>query len=787
MDMETSVKRLQRLLALGASVAVLASQACNSSPPGGASASTASKSGSVPGDALVAKLPPTGAMTFTMAPAALPGSTFEVDVSFRDTTGALLDVPDVVTLSLASSPVTGAVLGGTLSKAAVHGVAAFTDLALATPGTGYVIAATSSQVSVSAVGIKTAPFKVAWSEDDQMSSGGVANSAIATAQTVSPNVPVFGTLGGGEVHYYKFAAAVGQRVAVTSYGNKLDLANWDTALRMRLIGPDGVTEIARSGAVSPKANSLDTGLGAYIPATGTYYLAADQDQGGFSSGKFGVLLGFVGLPSGATFQTETEPAGATGQNDTHATAQAFVPGVMFGHYDNAASNTSSSDYYKVSVTAASRLHFEIAASRLGSANAGLFWDPALSLEDSAGNVLWKSDNTFFLDPSIDYTVTTAGTYYVRVTRAEYPTNSASSPYFLSYTTTAYAPTKMTGTTTPISTAVLVAYGKDISGSFAAGGTQYFAFSGTAGDVVRLVLADKSGLQGVTAVLSSSAQANTVTPAGPTTGTIASPAGVPAAGANGLATLPQIAVASPIVLQSAPPSDQVTGVTLTPIPGQNPAPVPVPASPPPTIDASLIASDGATGLATAGAAGNATESKLITRQTILQATGKYFVKVTSSAAGTFGFRIDLVSSTTREVEPNDSASTASAVGTNGWASGVISSATDKDHFKVHGEAGQLVTVGLLAAAGSGMGTSLADWGSQLVPVVEVRDASGNLIAQTSADRKGQTNFAESTLDTDTMLETSFRAPSAADYDVTVYDADSQGGAGYFYALHVWKNQ
>jgi hypothetical protein len=786
MDMETSVKRLQRVLALGASVAVLASQACNSSPPGGTSASTASKSGTVAGDALTARLPTSGALTFTMAPAALPGSTFEIDVSFRDTTGALLDVPDVVTLSLATSPVTGAVLGGTLVKAAVHGVATFTDLTLATPGTGYVVAAVSSQVSLKTVGIKTAPFKVAWSEDDQMSTGGVANNSVAAAQTISPNVPVFGKLGPGEVHYYKFAAVVGQQIGVLSYGNKLDLANWDTALRMRLIGPDGVTEVMRSGAVSPTANSLDTGLTVYIPATGTYSLAVDQDQSGFASGNFGVLVLYPPLPAGGTFQTETEPAGAVGQNDTHATAQALAPGVMLGHYDNAAGNVSSADYYKIALTAATRLHLEISASRQGSANLGLFWDPVLQLEDSAGNVLWKNDNTYFLDPAIDYTVTTAGTYYVRVGRAEYATNTASSPYFLYYIPTAYSPTKMTGTTTPTVTAVLATYGKDISGSFAAGGTQYFAFSGTAGDVVRLVLADKSQLQGVTGALSSTALANTTTPAGPTTGTIASPAGVPAAGANGLATLPQIAVGSPIVLQSATPS-QLSGVPLTPVPGGNPAPVPVPASPPPSIDASLIASDGATTLPVAGAAGTATESKLITRQTILQATGKYFVRVTSSAAGTFGFRIDLVSSTTREVEPNDSASTASAVGTNGWASGVISSSTDKDHFKVHGEAGQLVTVGLLAAAGSGMGTSLADWGSSLVPVVEVRDASGNLIAQTSADRKGRTNFAESTMDTDTMLETSFRAPSGADYDVTVYDADSQGGAGYFYALHVWKNQ
>ena len=41
----------------------------------------------------------------------------------------------------------------------------------------------------------------------------------------------------------------------------------------------------------------------------------------------------------------------------------------------------------------------------------------------------------------------------------------------------------------------------------------------------------------------------------------------------------------------------------------------------------------------------------------------------------------------------------------------------------------------------------------------------------------------------MLETSFRAPAAGDYDVVVADsaANAQGGAGFFYALQVWKNQ
>ena len=55
-------------------------------------------------------------------------------------------------------------------------------------------------------------------------------------------------------------------------------------------------------------------------------------------------------------------------------------------------------------------------------------------------------------------------------------------------------------------------------------------------------------------------------------------------------------------------------------------------------------------------------------------------------------------------------------------------------------------------------------------------------------EGQLNFAESILRPDAMLETSFRAATAGDYDVVVADANgSAQPAGFFYALQVWKNQ
>jgi hypothetical protein len=205
---------------------------------------------------------------------------------------------------------------------------------------------------------------------------------------------------------------------------------------------------------------------------------------------------------------------------------------------------------------------------------------------------------------------------------------------------------------------------------------------------------------------------------------------------------------------------------------------------------LLGTDGVTALASGALFGTAAESKLNVRQTILQSTGTYFVRVRSVTTGRFGIRLERLAATDREIEPNDSAAQATPIGASGWVSGGIGFGGDQDHFLVHAEAGQLTTVSLLAASGAGMGTALSDWGSALMPRVEVRSLQGALLSWTAADRKGAFNFAESAqhpllplLDRSPMIQTSFRAPAAGDYEIVVTDADGQGGPTYFYALNV----
>jgi Bacterial pre-peptidase C-terminal domain len=684
---------VKRILSL-ALVAALA--ACDRATPAGAPSSSGILTRIVRGLG-VAKTDPL-TLRIDLYPTVLPNHAFRIEVSYRDGAGNLMDLADHITLRLDKNTL-GASLSGTLMRPAVHGIATFDDLAIDTVGDGYTITAKSPKAAT----VTSTPFGAAYSVVAPQQTAG----STATAQPISPNVPELGSLGPGHVDYYRFRGTVGEILTVSSYANRLDLGNWDTSLRLRLIAPDGTTEIARSGAPSRDAHGVDNGFAMLrLPQEGDYYLACDVDQEGFLTGAYGVLLTLSPDP-GPALQVESEPWGTVGGNDTPATAQALSPGLLYGHFDTPPTNATASDFYKIAIASPTRIHVELIAARNGAAYGDVAWDPRLELQDSSGAVLWSNDNSYGLDPAIDYAVTVPGTYYVRVTRSESPSNTGASPYFVAYSALAYSPLAQVAGNTTAAAAMPIGYGADVAGSFATAGDRYFAFGGTAGDVVSLAVGDRSGLQGASL--------------------------------------------------NAP-------------------------------DVVLLATDGTTALSSGSTTGSAAESKPNLRQTILQTTGTFLVRVRSATAGSFGLRLDRLAASDREVEPNDSAAQANPVGASGWVSGAIGAAGDQDHFLVHAEAGELVTVSLLAAPGLGRGTALSDWGSALMPKLEVRDANGHVLSLTAADRKGSFNFAESAqLPRPPMIETAFRAPVAGDYDVVVSDSDGQGGPTYFYGLHVWGNK
>jgi len=298
---------------------------------------------------------------------------------------------------------------------------------------------------------------------------------------------------------------------------------------------------------------------------------------------------------------------------------------------------------------------------------------------------WSGGTTtrFYLDPAIDYVVTTPGDYYVRVTRVN-DADVGTAPYLLSYDASAYAVAVPASANTTAASAMHLSYGQTVSTAFAAstGGQQFFVFDGDAGDVVRLWIDDKSSLQGSQLQMDPSA------------------------------------VQTPC--SSAP--------TASPRSRRRPSPSP--------------------------ASRRRRASSTSVRPSCRRAA-RTTCAFSSPAGGSFGIRLERI---------------AAAGSATGWISGVLplpsaAAPIPAKHHTVHAEEGQLVTLSLLAGAAASQNSAspFGNWGSPLLPtvqVVQVLDATHrNTLSTTSADRLGHTNYAESMLRPQAMLETSFRAPAA----------------------------
>jgi hypothetical protein len=88
---------------------------------------------------------------------------------------------------------------------------------------------------------------------------------------------------------------------------------------------------------------------------------------------------------------------------------------------------------------------------------------------------------------------------------------------------------------------------------------------------------------------------------------------------------------------------------------------------------ILQADGVTELPIGYSYTDASKSRLNYRQTILQTTNTYFVRVQSTGAGNFGLRLERITASAREVEPNDTFATATLLPASGWISGAIGSA------------------------------------------------------------------------------------------------------------------
>ncbi|MBK7877879.1 MAG: hypothetical protein IPJ77_19535 [Planctomycetes bacterium] len=323
------------------------------------------------------------------------------------------------------------------------------------------------------------------------------NETTATALSLTLGRPASGdVVTAGDLDLWRIDLAGGEIVKFELEATRIDQDVWDAAsntARITVLDSDGTTKLLEhdlSGNFSDgwSWGDHDLDIPAFrAPADGTYYVQIAQDNVAAAGGKYALTASLVDLGSQ---QVEAEPVAISGVNDTVATAETITPGIVRGfHVDG------ESDFYSFTITGPTVVEFEMLAYRNGVyAGDDAYYDTEIELMDSDGvTVLRNDDDTYFYDSGLLHYLDAAGTYSLRVTEC---CGAGDAGYFLRFGTTSFAsataevePNENSGT------ANAIAYGASVAGSTSAGDTDFFSFTGTAGDVVHLQRFDSSNGRG----------------------------------------------------------------------------------------------------------------------------------------------------------------------------------------------------------------------------------------------------------------------------------------------------
>jgi hypothetical protein len=312
----------------------------------------------------------------------------------------------------------------------------------------------------------------------------VANDTPATANALKLGQPIRGDLSvAGDVDCFAIKLSAGKVIRFELFGTRDDQAGWDgnsNIPRLTILDTDAnanakLLEHDYSGNFSDGwswgFHDLDIPM-FKVPATGTYFISVTQDNQAAGGGKYILRASSV---STTALQQETESAGVGGvpidTNGTFDTAQLIKPGVMHGFHV-----ADELDYYKFTVAAPTVVRFEMNAYRNGVHNdSGFYYDPIVHLYDTDGTTeLTSNDDTYFYDFD--------------------QFDSASGEYFLTFSTSPANGTMESEPNDDSTTADTITYGSRRRGTIATGETDFWSFSGTAGDMVRLQYFDSDNAQ-----------------------------------------------------------------------------------------------------------------------------------------------------------------------------------------------------------------------------------------------------------------------------------------------------
>ena len=328
------------------------------------------------------------------------------------------------------------------------------------------------------------------------------NNAPADADALPPGIPGIGNLGANDVDFWSFDGTANQVIEVEVFGVRMDHLTWDfnaTLPKLSIIGPDGSSFLLGHDAfLVPDPGVIagwqwglhDLDIPRFrIPQSGTYYLRLEPDVFGATGGLYAVKVNV--FYSGA-IQAESEA------NNSPATADAIVPGAIWGVRVD-----GDDDYFSFTISAPTIVAFVITAYRNGVSGVGGspdddYFDPRLALIDSDQSTFLaiNDDAWFFYDSAIHYLITTPGTYYLGVTETSYGC-AGDGEYFLTFTQVPVGSDAESEGNNSAATADPIAYGDVVSGmcTTSAMDLDYFSFSGSAGDVVRVHWFDGGNHQG----------------------------------------------------------------------------------------------------------------------------------------------------------------------------------------------------------------------------------------------------------------------------------------------------
>jgi hypothetical protein len=530
------------------------------------------------------------------------------------------------------------------------------------------------------------------------SGGGPSTTAIEEAEpnddATTANGLVVGETASGNVadgtdsDFWSIDLAADELISIEAFANRLDQATWATAgnfTKITVYDTDGTTALLEQSAeISDWGNDQDTDIDVFrAPAAGTYYVAVDVSDALSTGGDYLVTIKNVVLPTPVQFETELE--GISGSNDTDATAEAIVPGTVFGfHVDD------ESDFYSFEVTEPVLLRFETRAFRNGAWKGGTYFDPEIHLYDPTVSNLFTDDDTYYYDSSIEYVATTAGTYFLEVQEC---CADGDSGYALIFEMTPLTDLSLVSEVEPNDTtgaAQVIQFGDMVEGNASGADDDFYSVACSAGDRIRIQVFDSDN------------------------------------------------------------SDDMADRVILDV-----------------LDSG-----------TSSIALNNNGGLKVTRA-ILDSTDTYFIQVNAETSATdYRFIVTQIGSGF-ESEPNDLVADAGTFDADGHAAGVIDVNGDADLFEFSGTAGVPIVFSCLASTNSSPNgfSDLDDFGSTLVPLLKVLDATTAVLATSDANVGAAVGTIRG-LDSTTLV---FVPPTTGTFYLSVEDWDASSSDTHLYTV------